>query len=316
MHKRWLELLVTALALIWATAVALEASAGETSAETEKPVPASEQGPAVSEESSAASKAGSRYLDVRQKPWLLGTSKEPWQFTVAMYLWLPNAPAKIDLGPIGEDLPENLDTILDSLQFGMMLDFEVRKGRFGGYFSPIFIWLRDDDTRVQGPIQEHKVIISESVFIADFGLSYEVGRWRLWDRPTWILPRPAVVVEPFFGGRTLADGLTIELKPPGRKTKPDIEFVAPVVGLRTFWGLTDRAHLRFEGDYGGWGVDGLDETWNFLGLAAWRFAPKKNLDVEVFAGYRYLNIVYKDVAAIDIDVKGPLLGVGLKFGAG
>jgi len=278
-------------------------------------LPVAAAGGAGEGERDSAQKPGPvpQYLDPTPKPWLAGTRDEPWRFMAASYLWLPNAPLKLDLGPISTQLPEDLPVILDSLQFALMMHFEGRKGRFGGYFAPIFIWLRDDDQRVQGPVQEHKIIISESAFLADFGLSYEVWRWKMWDRPSWFVPAPVVTFEPFFGGRTLADGITIEFDPPGSKVKPDITFVAPVLGLRTFWGLTDRVHLRIEGDGGGWGVDGLDQTWNFLGLAAWRFRPTENVSVDVYAGYRYLNIEYEDTASLSLDVKGPLLGVSLDF---
>ncbi len=60
-------------------------------------------------------------------------------------------------------------------------------------------------------------------------------------------------------------------------------------------------------------MDGLEQTWNFLGLVGYRFKPRKNLDINIFAGYRYLSIEYQKVAAIDVDIKGPLLGVALEF---
>jgi hypothetical protein len=229
-----------------------------------------------------------------------------------MYLWFPNAPATITIGHGDTMLPENVGTIYDSLQFGMMLDLEARKGRFGGYFAPIFVWLRDANNTVKGPFQSHQLVVSESVYLMDFGMSYEIGQWRLWNRPNWFLAGPAVTVEPFFGARSLVDDMTITLKPGGDVT-PEISFIAPVIGLRTFWDLTDRFNLRIEGDYGGFGVDGLEETWNFDALVGYRFKPRKNLDINVFAGYRYLSIEYKNVAAIDVDIKGAFLGAALEF---
>jgi hypothetical protein len=44
-----------------------------------------------------------------------------------------------------------------------------------------------------------------------------------------------------------------------------------VIGLRTFWDLTEHWNLRIEGDYGGFGVDDNHETYNFLGLIGYRF---------------------------------------------
>ena len=197
----------------------------------------------------------------------------------------------------------------------LMMDFEARKGRFGGYFAPIFVWLRDDDNFVQGPFgTQHQIIVHESVYLIDFGLSYEVGQWSLWNRPDWVVSSPAVAVEPFFGARSLVDDITITLDP-GGSIRPEISFITPVIGLRTFWDLTDRFNLRIEGDYGGFGgVDGVKRTWNAVALVGYRFKPKENLHINVFAGYRYLDIHYKEVAEIEVAIKGAFLGLALEFG--
>jgi hypothetical protein len=253
--------------------------------------------------------------DVTPKPWWGGTGEEPWRFNAAMYLWFPNAPATITIGHADTTLPESTGTIYDSLQFGMMLDFEARKGRFGGYFAPIFVWLRDDDASnvIQGPNQLHQLIVSESVYLMDFGLNYEIGRWRLWNRPNWVVAGPAVTVEPFFGARSLVDDLTITLTP-GGSFKPRVSFITPVIGLRTLWDITDRFNLRIEGDYGGFGgVDKVETTYDVFALVGYRFKPRENLDINVFAGYRYLYIDYKSVAELEVAIKGAFLGVALEF---
>jgi hypothetical protein len=310
MRILWLHMLaLAALGLATTATVPSPARADETGAGGEVAVPATEE-PSTG---SAKSPWWGSAVDVTAKPWLRGTGQEPWRFVAAGYLWLPSAPATINLGPGDSTLPEDLGTILDSLQMAMMLDFEARKGRFGGYFAPIFVWLRDDDNSVQGPIQEHQIIVHESVYVIDFGLSYEVGQWPLWNRPNWVVSSPAVSVEPFFGARSLVDDITVTLSPGGDVT-PEISFIAPVIGLRTFWDITDRFNLRIEGDYGGFGVDGLEQTWNFMALVGYRFKPRKNLDINVFAGYRYLDIHYEEVAEIEVAIKGAFLGVALEFG--
>jgi hypothetical protein len=253
--------------------------------------------------------------DVTPKPWLRGTGEEPWRFVAAGYLWFPNAPATITIGHGDTTLPESTGTIYDSLQFGMMLDLEARKGRFGGYFAPIFVWLRDANNTVDGPDESHQLVVSESVYLMDFGMSYEIGQWRLWNRPGWVVAGPAVTVEPFFGARAMVDDLTITLTPPGRSFTPEISFITPVIGLRTFWDITDRFNLRIEGDYGGFGgVDKVQTTYNVLALVGYRFKPRQNLGINVYAGYRYLFIDYKSVAQINVAIKGAFLGVAFEFG--
>jgi hypothetical protein len=261
--------------------------------------------------------------DATAKPWWRPTIEGPWRFTLAGYGWLPEAPAEIDLGPVDDTLPEDLGTIIDGLQFGAMADLELRKGSFGAYFSPIVVFLSDSE-HIDGPIERHKVTLDEDVYLMDFGLSYEVGRWQLWNQADWILPSPMVAIEVIAGGRALIDDIKVKLKPgartfdpetieAGRSVDAEIDFVAPVVGLRAFWDLTDRLNLRIGGDYGGFDVDHLEETYNAVGLVGWRFKPKPYLNINVYAGYRFLHIDYKKIAEIEVDIKGPFVGLAFEF---
>jgi hypothetical protein len=240
----------------------------------------------------------------------------PWRFTFASWGWLPDVPIKIKLGDKEVDIPLDLGKIIDDLQFTAMLDFEVRKGSFGIYATPIFIFLEDSE-HVQGPLRSHKVTVNDNAYLTDFGLSYELGRWHLGKKPD----SPAVTVEPFAGARWLIDEIKIKISPggpfhPGKRTfNPDIDFIAPVVGVRTFWDVTEHWNFRAEGDYGGFNTDHLKETWNVLGIVGYRFRPKKhkNLAINLFAGYRYLYARYKKVAELEVAVKGPLIGIGFEF---
>lgn len=63
---------------------------------------------------------------------------DPWRFHAAIYGWLPEAPARISVGPITADLPEDLGTILDSLRFTTQLHAEAHKGPFGVFVSPSY----------------------------------------------------------------------------------------------------------------------------------------------------------------------------------
>lgn len=245
---------------------------------------------------------------------LAPTLDGPWRFTAAMYGWLPDIPVELNLGRVDVTLPIDLGTLLDDLQFTAMLDFEARKGRFGVYFAPIVMFLEATET-VQGPLQRHKVTIDDSAFLTDFGLSYEVGRWHLGKKPD----SPAVTVEPFVGARWLIDDIKIKIKPggllrPGGETlRPEIKFIAPLIGLRTFWDLPKGLNLRIEGDYGGFDVDHLEKTWNAMALVGYRHKLREDVYINVFVGYRHLYAQYKKIAKIKVTVKGPLLGVAFHF---
>ena len=101
---------------------------------------------------------------------------------------------------------------------------------------------------------------------------------------------------------------------PGGNEHAQIKFLAPVIGLRTFWELTDRWDLRLSGNYGGFDVDNLEETYDLTGTIAYKFTMW-GASSSVFAGYRYLNLHYDKRSDVELDVtaKGPLLGIGWSF---
>jgi hypothetical protein len=240
------------------------------------------------------------------------TITEPWRFAVIGWGWAPDAPADIKLGRADAELPESLDTILDDLQWGAMLDLEARKGPFGAFVAPIVIGLEDSEDFI-GPLGERrKIKVSEEVFLIDFGLSFELGRWHLGKGAD----SPAVTVESTFGGRALLDDISVKINAgpvsSGRTEEVDVDFVAPVLGLRTIWDLTERWTISLEGDYGGFHVDHLDETWNFQGFVGFRFKTYGVSSI-VFTGYRYLYIDYSKEAEIEVKIRGPAMGIGFFF---
>jgi hypothetical protein len=273
--------------------------AEETGAEAEVSVPAREE---------LSAPATTLPPDATAEPWWRPSVDGPWRFAVVIWGWLPEAPADITLGPAEADLPESLDTILDSVQWGAFLDLEARKGPFGAYATPIVLGLRDS-FHVTGPLGvRRRVAISEKAVLMDFGVSYELGRWQLGTEAD----SPAVTVEPFVGGRWLFDDLTLDVDP-GRRRSVDVDFAAPVIGLRTFWDLTERWNLRLGGDYGGFDVDDVDETYNLAGTVGYRFMLG-GVRSNVFAGYRYLYIDYqKSANELEVTLKGPILGIGFEF---
>ena len=176
----------------------------------------------------------------------------------------------------------------------------------------------DDTEHVQGPLQRHRVTVEEEAFILDFGASYEVGRWHLGapeeeSRFLRLGDIAELVVEPFVGARWLIDEITIDLDP-GPSFTPDITFIAPVIGVRTLWDLTEHWNARLAGDYGGFDVDHLKETYNVTGALGYRWKGW-GVSWNVFAGYRYLYIHYKDsnVAELRVAIKGPFVGIGVEF---
>lgn len=218
------------------------------------------------------------------------------------------------MGRLDLNLPENLSTIIDDLKLGAMLEFEVHKGPIGIFFSPIF-YKGDESDHFKGKLGERRKFgLKETVFLIDYGISYDFGPWPLSKKPN---SYKNVIFQPYAGVRFLHDNIRINVSPgeidPGLSVHKTVKFNTPIIGLNTIWNLSRRWYLRVGGDVGGWKIDNVDITYQVIGTVAYRF---KTWDVssKVFAGYRYIYIDYnKDDLGINLSVKGPLVGVGVEF---
>lgn len=240
---------------------------------------------------------------------------EPMRFHVNVYGWLPEAPATIKVD--GEEvagLPESLDTILDSLDAAAMFELEAHKGPVGVFVNTVY-YEGEDDTSFTGPLgQRRKLEVSEDkVFIVTYGLGYSLGTWQLAKDAAY----PRVTVTPYVGGFYFHDDLTMKVKPGaldhGLNFKKNVEVHSPNVGLQTNWEFTDRFFVSLAGHYGGWDVDDVHRTRQFIGTGGYRF---KMWDVssKVFAGYRYLHLdLRKSDIEVHVDAKGPFVGLGWEF---
>ena len=127
---------------------------------------------------------------------------------------------------------------------------------------------------------------------------------------------PSLTVEPFTGARLFYDpvDIDIDLGPLGDSTTVDLSNYVPVIGLRTFWDLTEHWNLRIDGDYGGFGVDDNHETWNLRGLIGYRFRGW-GVGWNIQAGYRRMRLMdlRKDGVDLKIDVYGPIGLFAIEF---
>ena len=126
--------------------------------------------------------------------WLDG----PWRFGALIYGWLPHAPADIIYGQDEvAHLPEDLDTILDSMQFVAMLELEVHKGRLGFFVSPVYYQGKDNQDFV-GALGQHRTLtVKEKVWLVDYGVGWDLGPWKLGAKAE----APMLTLTPFGGAR-------------------------------------------------------------------------------------------------------------------
>ena len=249
-------------------------------------------------------------MPTKQDPWpnqngfISPTLDGPWRFRAALNAWLPTVvPVTVD------GTKKNIYTgwLLRHLDFYMPIDIEVRKGSFGVYWHTLGFILKGS-TQV-GPA---KIKWNDSGFLMDVGLSYEIGRWALGEGPN----APKVTVEPTVGVRLFYDpvGVSLLLEHFGLSSVIDLSSYVPVIGIRTFWDLTEHWNLMIAGDYGGFGVDDNRQTWQGVALIGYRwrgFGVGWNLQ----AGWRSMRIFELQKKGVDVrmDGTGPNVVFSIEF---
>jgi hypothetical protein len=229
------------------------------------------------------------------------TLEGPWRTNISLSAWAPvKVKFKSDNGESQETISKNLDWLIDVLDYEVPIEIEVRKGSFGIYAH--LLAFRLSDTIEKGHLRLNYV---DQGYLLDTGISYELGHWTLNSGP-----RPSTLtVEPFAGIRHLYDPVDVEIsyESSSEKKTVDLTNTVPVIGLRAFVDLTEQWNLRFDGDYGGFGVDDNHETWNLRGLVGYRFRGW-GIGWNIQVGYRSMRLLdyRKDAADLKIDIHGPI----------
>lgn len=243
-----------------------------------------------------------------------GVSGAPWKLTARIYSWLPDAPAAIKIGqtPVG-NLPEDLDTILEGLQFMSMTEFELSKGPLVLWVAPIYYNGQVHRTLVgPAPGETRRYSVSEKVWLIGYGVGWRFGPWKLSKSENY----PMLSLTPIAGFRYFHDPIRVNVPPgmtdPGLAHKTTANFNTPIAGLKTVFEFSDRWSLGLEGDYGVFDADNVKKLWQAIGLVHYKFGTRS----ELYLGYRYLRLELRDPPdplEVDLDVKGPLLGYGIRW---
>jgi hypothetical protein len=234
------------------------------------------------------------------------TLEGPWRSRIALNGWLPTTlKITVDTESDSGSVTEDAGWLINHLDYIIPISGEVRKGSFGAYANLLAFKLTG--TLDAGPA---RLDWDDHGFLLDVGLSYQLGHWALGTGAR----APSLTVEPFAGARLLYDPVDIEVNPGPESTTVDLSNYVPVIGLRTFWDLTEHWNLRIEGDYGGFGVDDNHETYNFLGLIGYRFRGW-GVGWNIQAGDRALRLLdlRKNNADLKVDAHGPMVALAIEF---
>ena len=227
------------------------------------------------------------------------TLEGDWRFRIAANIWAPNV-INIDVKTARGDggLNENLKWLLKSMSYYVPVDFETRKGSFGVYLHTLFLGLNGDTQLLEGSHLLGPIELDWHVplFLIDAGVSYELGRFRLWNSAK----APELTIEPTFGVRVVH--LPASISVADREITADLNSQVPVVGLRTVIDFSEHWNLELAGDYGGWGADNNRQTWQGVALIGYRL-PGWGAHWNFQAGYRAMRLFRYQRGDVEIGMR-------------
>lgn len=232
-----------------------------------------------------------------------------WQFQVTPYIWALSAEGDITVKGQEADFDLSFRDIVEDLNYGLMLQGDVRKGRIGVYANLLYANLGDEET--VGPV---KVDPEVNMFWGGLGAYYRLGPYDLDSTPDG--NGPQLIVDPYAGARYTYLDMEIDVSP-GPEFDGDQDWIDPIVGLRTIWQLDERWSLTALGDIGGFGV-GSDFTWHSAALVGYRLSLFADNDSRFLVGYRALHQDYETGSGAnkfewDTTLHGPTVALGIQF---
>jgi len=238
----------------------------------------------------------------------------PWKFRANVYGWLPDAPATINVdGEEVVDVPEDLGTILDDAEMLAMVDFQAHKGRLWLFTNMIYYDGKEDD-KFTGPVLglPRKFTLEEEVTFIKYGVGYEFGPWDAGNNNFSTL-----TLTPWLGSVYFHDNWSVKVSPKdnpgGGRVSGTFEFNTPMVGLVSRSRLAQDWSMVLDYGYGGWGVDDVDEIYDFYGGVNYEF-KMGDVPTSTYLGYRYVYIDWKDSPEeLRLTIKGPFVGIGWEF---
>ena len=242
-----------------------------------------------------------------------------WTISVVPYLWALALDGEIGILDVEADVDVPFSDLLDNLNGALMLEFLVHKDRFGFFVNPFYSKLGSEKniTLLEGTILERDVKVDSTLkmFIMSFGAMYRLGPYRLCDREDG--HTPAVIVEPFIGGRLTQVDAKLDLVDRDRRFEDDIAWVDPMFGVLSVWNLYPHWNVTLAGNVGGFGV-GTDLAWTVTALGGYRFHFSKRILGNVVFGYRAQHQDFETGEdggfKYDTTMHGPYVGVSIDFG--
>ena len=205
--------------------------------------------------------------------------QDQWQFGVTVPLWAPQIDGNVTVQGHQTDTHISFDQLKDHLDASFALAVEARKGKFGIFGDVGYMKFSADGSAAPGV----RGNLELKFLVADAGVSYLLLKQG---------EEHPFLLEGTLGVRYWYTATDLSLHGPGGGTlysgSSTKVLVDPVLGLRGSQYLTQKFHLDFSGDIGGFGISDnqADLDWSAVGALTYDFAKWFSLS----AGYKALGV--------------------------
>ncbi|MCB1994057.1 MAG: hypothetical protein KDG49_21610 [Geminicoccaceae bacterium] len=235
---------------------------------------------------------------------------EGWQVQLTPYFWALAMEGNTRVRGIKGEPDVSFEDIWDNLDYAVMLEGEVRKGRFGMFANVIYADLGDTQN-----VDGFDVKGEATVSWAGFGGFYRLGPWTVLPEAGTLAPK--VVVDPYAGVRYTYADVTLDVRNGGPQGSDDQDWVDPIVGVRTIWQIGSKWSVTALGDIGGFGV-GSQFSWQVFGGYTHSWDIGRQTQLALALGYRILSVNYEQGSgtnqqALDLTLHGPLAGLSVRW---
>lgn len=223
------------------------------------------------------------------------TDDQAWHFLFAPYLWASGLSGNMSIANRTVDISESFKDILDDLDFGAEAHIEANRGLWTFMVDPTYLKLSDNFT-----VSTLNNEITQKLWLVDTGIFARILDLSSSEQST--------TVELLGGGRYMQLDASLDIDSLASFSNNENSF-SPIVGMRIKHWFSSRTQVWIRGDYGGFHVDGMDETWS--ANAGLSYAVSKH--VEIGAAYKVLKLDFTDNAnhfSMNTLMYGPMIGIG------
>jgi len=221
-------------------------------------------------------------------------ASDDWEFLLTPYLWGSGMSGTVGIAGRDADFEASAKDLIQSLDFGLMANFEARRGRWSLGTDLVYIDLGKDVTIENASeisvAQNPRLDMSMTIVEADVGYQF------------------AKSLDVLAGVRGVSSSTSLGVDA-GTLAEADASFVDPIVGLRFRRYLSEKFWANLRGDVGGFGV-GSEFSWFLNAVGGYRVSQLISLDF----GYRIWDLDFEsedDLKTLDAALAG--IGFGLTF---